>query len=263
NISKNLPSHCYENFTLGMKLIQILLVAFGLQEAFSINCYSCTNDENIDDDHERPFDLECGHLQYEGISNSSDYNYCFIELWDNGAVSRGIFDQFSGYEDGDCQGYGHPWGSCICTSDLCNTGNFCEHCNFPWVPPTTMAFTSTDHITTVPTKTTTSNESTSTPITTTTGGSGLICYHCVNCSNIEDTTPVIQDSAFSLCVSTVFLNSGEVVRGGTKEQRPDGECEQYNYMLTCWCSLDFCNNKTFAELKESLREILIPLNEMY
>ncbi|CAL4059745.1 unnamed protein product, partial [Meganyctiphanes norvegica] len=235
------------HFEFEMRLIQILFMTFCLQEALCITCYRCTNDVSIDDNN-RPFDPDCGSLQYDGITVDLDYDYCIIVLWENGALSRGVFNATSGYEDGECRDYLSTWGwgECLCTQDLCNTGNFCEQCDFPWVPPTTAEQTTTAHVTTTPITAT----STSEPEATTTEGSGLICYHCADCSNIDDSIPVIQDSSFSSCVSTVFLNSEHVIRGGSKEPRPDGECEQFEATFSCWCSSDNCNDQTFSQIMD-------------
>ncbi|CAL4197575.1 unnamed protein product [Meganyctiphanes norvegica] len=222
-----------------MWLIQILLVTACLQEVLSITCYNCTSDEFFDDDG-RPFDPDCGSLQYDGLTaESSHYTYCITVLWESGAVIRGFFHETSGFEDGECRDNDPHWGECFCTHDRCNTGNYCEQCDYIWPP-----------ITNITTAAPTTLASTNEPITTT-EGSSLICYHCVDCSSIDDSTPVIQDPAFSSCVSTVFLTSTEVVRGGTRELRPDGECEQYNSILSCWCSTDFCNDEIFGQLNKA------------
>ncbi|CAL4099547.1 unnamed protein product, partial [Meganyctiphanes norvegica] len=123
-----------------MKLVQLLVMTVGVQEVLSITCYKCTND--ILWKPHFPYDPECGLLNYDGhthTANYSEFDYCTTILWMNGAVSRTIFEASNSFDDGECREYSDEWWECICVGDSCNTGSYCEQCNYPWVPPKTTA----------------------------------------------------------------------------------------------------------------------------
>ncbi|CAL4083283.1 unnamed protein product, partial [Meganyctiphanes norvegica] len=115
------------------------------------------------------------------------------------------------FEDGCIYGSDyteHFLTECRCEGSFCNTDNFCEQCDPPTTPGTTEPPTTTD----------------ATPATTSESTTTLSCYHCIDCDTVdEDTTPIVEDNFLS-CSTIAFLNNGEVIRGGSQDAHPDGEC---------------------------------------
>ncbi|CAL4094661.1 unnamed protein product, partial [Meganyctiphanes norvegica] len=180
-------------------------------------CYGCTDDPD-DSDNFPPYDAECAQYDYRGHANDWGSDGCSIKVYDNGYITRMYA---SGHEDGDCV-YGSGYTECFCTGVCCNTDSFCEHCTGLTTEDTTVTITT--------------SSSTTSPAT-------LKCYECINCDNVDDATPVIEGEYMS-CVTTIMLESGEVIRGGSSEEHPDGECSQNAATLSCWCSKDICNGNT-------------------
>ncbi|CAL4160459.1 unnamed protein product, partial [Meganyctiphanes norvegica] len=108
---------------------------------------------------------------------------------------------------------------------------------------TTEPSTPTSITTTAPT----TEESTPITVTTSTTTSDLPsltlkCFHCIDCADVdEDSTPIIEDEFLS-CSTIVFLNSAEVIRGGSYDEHPDGMCLEHTGSVSCWCSQDLCND---------------------
>ncbi|CAL4066510.1 unnamed protein product [Meganyctiphanes norvegica] len=220
-------------------IIQVICVAVlsGIQVTYALTCYHCTDKPGGDD--YRPYDADCGRYDYHGASTEQDSDAtCYIALMDDGFIQRSIYaDNY--YDDGDCR-FGAYYTECFCKGELCNTNSFCAQCGYPRPTPiTTEQTTSTTDPTTLTPATrepTTSNPTTTEPVAT------LRCYTCVDCPKVEDSTPVIEGD-FLTCVSTIFLNSAEVIRSGSHEDQPD-ECIHHAETLSCYCSSDLCNDYT-------------------
>ncbi|CAL4162880.1 unnamed protein product [Meganyctiphanes norvegica] len=222
----------------------------------AIMCYWCSNDSDSD----LPFDPECGKFDYHG-NTLGGYDNCSIILYDSGYISRWIGG--NGWDGGDCY-YGEDFTACFCNHDECNTESYCAQCGYPKPTPTSDATTSDSQPpTTDATSATTSNSQpptlysttsiTTNPqptttediITTTTEAAGnLKCYNCIDCGT-EDSTPIIEDKFLS-CSTIVFLNSGEVIRSGSFDEHPDGECVEHTASVSCWCTDNLCNNFTIS-----------------
>ncbi|CAL4126413.1 unnamed protein product, partial [Meganyctiphanes norvegica] len=251
-----------DKYTL-LRLIRVVsLVAAGAQVTKArMTCYYCsTNTESG-----IPYDSDCDSYYYNGssISTYDGYTACDITVSDNGYVYRG--GAFYDHTDGECS-YGLDSTQCYCVGDYCNTESYCAQCGYPRPtpgttelttlttsepPPTTMGPT-TENTSEPPTTTmepitaTTSKPSQSTSSATTLTSAkppgSLRCYNCINCSSVdEDSTDVLEDE-FLACTTIIFLDSTEVIRGGTYDEHPDGECVEHTASVSCWCSHDLCNN---------------------
>ncbi|CAL4228040.1 unnamed protein product [Meganyctiphanes norvegica] len=191
----------------------------------TITCYSCTDGPDIDSG--LPFDSHCDDYYYHGFTQYLfGYDACGITIFDNGYVIRGCFGE-KDLDDGECIYGDDNSTTCICKTDKCNTESYCSQCGYPR-----------------PTPTTTGNPLTSTYATTEPPAS-LTCYECIGCATVDSSTPVISNASYQSCLTTVFLNSSNVVRGGSYDQHPDGECAEHAETLSCWCLQNLCNNKEF------------------
>ncbi|CAL4151182.1 unnamed protein product, partial [Meganyctiphanes norvegica] len=211
-------------------------------------CYKCSDRPGSD-----WYDADCGAYDYRGNAETvvGDWDICYIQIYDNGYVTRSYA---RGPDDGDC-GYGSVWTYCYCKGDYCNTHSYCEQCGYPKpTPETTEHPTIHTETTTEPLPsttytnyvTTTDLKSTSTDATTIVPATSLRCFHCIDCATVsEGTTPIIEDQFLS-CSTIVFLNSAEVIRGGTYEEHPDGECVEHTGSVSCWCSENLCNSYTIS-----------------
>ncbi|CAL4091867.1 unnamed protein product, partial [Meganyctiphanes norvegica] len=226
-------------------VVLALLTATALQNTDASNtCYYCTDDPN-----DRPYDAECSKYDYQGHTEDwYGYHGCSITIYDdNGYIYRG-FDNEN--EDGNCR-YGPSYTICYCTGSNCNTGSYCAQCGYPRPTPglttedttvtTTQQLPHTTEDTTVtmtqqPPHTTanTTPISTATPVT-------LKCFQCNPCGHVDDNTLVTEDEYLS-CVTTMDLESAEVIRGGSYKGHSDGQCAQNSETVSCWCSSDLCNN---------------------
>ncbi|CAL4122200.1 unnamed protein product, partial [Meganyctiphanes norvegica] len=176
----------------------------------------------------------CGEYHYRGHTETYSGNYgCEILLFDNGYVTR--TSPSYGFEDGECI-YHSDYTSCVCKDDNCNTDSYCSQCGYPKPTP--------DPTTEVTTPTTSNpTASTTDAITPTTSqpSYSLTCYNCIGCFSVDEgTTEVIEDE-FMSCMTTVFLDRSQVIRAGSHEEHPDGECVGNEETISCWCSQDLCN----------------------
>ncbi|CAL4191711.1 unnamed protein product, partial [Meganyctiphanes norvegica] len=137
----------------------------------------------------------------------------------DGYIHRGIYGGL-GEDDGECHSLSTAT-ICMCKDDYCNTGSYCSQCEYPKPTPGTDTTTEEMTLTTSnqPPPTTDASTLASTP-----SPASLTCYECLGCSSIDSSTPVISDASYQSCVTTVSLNSGNVFRGGSYDQHPDGEC---------------------------------------
>ncbi|CAL4114341.1 unnamed protein product [Meganyctiphanes norvegica] len=215
-------------------------------------CYHCTNDPQYEGELIYAYDPACGDLHYNGTRTNTDstYDRCHTEIWNTGYISRGTFyGEF--FEDGDCASYtSHVY--CICTSAaLCNTGTYCEQCDFPFTTlnTTTATTTATTASSTNSISTATSGESTTPPT------EALSCYSCYDCPEVDANTHVVQNPSIASCVTTILLDveSRTVFRGDTHEDYEDGECRQYGGSLSCWCQSTLCNGQIVAKLLDLQR----------
>ncbi|CAL4157988.1 unnamed protein product, partial [Meganyctiphanes norvegica] len=214
-------------------IIQLICVAVlsGIQVTNALTCYHCT--DNPGEGSGRPYVADCGRFDYQGASTEQgDDTTCYIAITNDGFVQRGRSESPIFYQGG-CQ-YGTSFTGCFCKGGLCNTHSFCAHCGYPRPTPTTTEQT-----------TSTTDPTTLTPVSTeppTPSNPTLRCYTCVDCPEVEDSTHVIEGD-FLTCVSTIFLNSAEVIRSGSHEDQPD-ECIHHAETLSCYCSSDLCNDYT-------------------
>ncbi|CAL4177196.1 unnamed protein product [Meganyctiphanes norvegica] len=215
-----------------LNLISLLLTIVAVQLTNgSLTCYSCRDDPSyIGSDI---YDPQCGAYDYDGQISTKERDGCYIVIYDSGYVKRG--GEFGQFEDGDCK-YGPVYTECYCKRFLCNTDSYCEQCGVSPPTPGTTEHTTTEPLTTTYTTPATTSESTTT----------LSCYHCIDCNTVdEDTTPIIEDNFLS-CSTISFLNSAEVIRGGSQGAHPDGECLVTTATVTCWCNGDLCNKHTIG-----------------
>ncbi|CAL4151571.1 unnamed protein product [Meganyctiphanes norvegica] len=198
-----------------------------------ITCYECT--DNPDGTH--TYDSLCGSYHYQGhTENRNGSDTCGIQIFDNGHIYRFIAGNI--FYDGECY-YDGSNTACFCKGVLCNTDSFCAQCGYPRPTPGTTEATTTT-VTTTPAPPTT--DATTTMTTTSDPVHGVKCFSCVGCFNVEEgTTPVVEDG-FTSCMTTVYWQDrSQVIRGGSYQEHPDGECIGNTEQFSCWCSTDLCN----------------------
>merc|ERR1711970_657049 len=228
-------------------LVIVLLNFIGLLQVTSaLTCYYCTNDLSGGSDSLRPYDADCGRFDYDDNTQEADSDNfgCSIIIYNTGYISRSIM-WGGNYQDGDCVNL-ETSTQCYCEGDYCNTNSYCTQCGVTLTTPIV-----TEPTTESTTKIITSNTET-TSLTSTKPSGGLKCYQCIACDTVDDSTPVVSDETYRSCVTTAFLNSAEVIRGGNYDEHPDGECAQHTESLSCWCTSDICNDKVFGRLQELL-----------
>ncbi|CAL4096471.1 unnamed protein product [Meganyctiphanes norvegica] len=200
-------------------LIAMVVLAIGVQVSTAkYMCYDCSDNPN----NFFPYDPDCGKYDYNNLNFSvtGERENCLITIDYHGSINRGGTSGTE-HEDGDCDYDGSSSTTCWCKGDYCNTDSYCSQCGYPKPTPT---------------------EAVTTSATTELPGSSLQCYNCIGCSSVEEgTTPVVEDGFLS-CMTTVFLDSSQVIRGGNYEEHPDGECIGNSETFSCWCSQDLCNN---------------------
>jgi len=98
--------------------------------------------------------------------------------------------------------------------------------------------------------TTTPGGTTATPKPTTTRapGEGLECYSCIGCSIVDENAPTLQLDDYIMCVTSFFGGNQSsprsmVIRGGSTENKVDGECFMHDGMMDCYCNTNLCNNQ--------------------
>ncbi|CAL4113902.1 unnamed protein product [Meganyctiphanes norvegica] len=213
-------------------------------------CYQCTN--NPDEYSYSTYDSTCGDRDYSGnytYATTPTYDRCATIISANGYISRDGFSASAGIEDGGCYHVSPNDGEkvmCICTSvNLCNTGTYCEQCDFPF---------STLHTTTATTKatttTTTATTTTTSEVSTTSSSEELSCYTCYDCPDVDESTQVVQDPKITSCLTTILiLNEATIIRGESFDDVIDGDCHQHGESLTCWCKSSLCNGQAMVELE--------------
>ncbi|CAL4117566.1 unnamed protein product [Meganyctiphanes norvegica] len=208
-----------------IRLIGVVTLVIGAaQVTTAVTCYYCTDEPGWFN-----YDPDCADYSYNGTTQTRDgYNACYIDMYIDGFMWRGVHIG-PGHDDGDCY-YEWYYTECYCIGDYCNTESYCSQCHTT-IEVNTLTTTNPPP----PTTDETTFPSTTSPIS-------LTCYHCVGCSSIDSSTPVISDASYQSCVMTVILNSGNVIRDGSYDQHPDGECVEYMDVLSCWCSSSICNN---------------------
>ncbi|CAL4085827.1 unnamed protein product [Meganyctiphanes norvegica] len=70
------------------------------------------------------------------------------------------------------------------------------------------------------------------------------CYNCLGCSSVDEGTTQVVEDEFMSCMTTLVLDSLLVIRGGSYEEHPDGECIGNTQTFSCWCTGECCNDKT-------------------
>ncbi|CAL4179628.1 unnamed protein product [Meganyctiphanes norvegica] len=203
------------------QLAFILLVALTTASVQPTNgyvtCYQCYEDPTESDSDW--YDPLCGAYDYHGLWTSVGDSYwigCHIKIYDNGYVRRGGVE---GDFPTELCSYDSDSTSCFFKGSFSNTGSYCEECGYPKPTPGT---------------------TTSDPATT------LRCYHCIDCGTVEEgTTPIIEDN-FPSCSTILLLGSNEVIRGGSYDAHPDGECATTTDSVQCWCNGDLCNKNTIG-----------------
>jgi len=236
-----------------VRIICLVVLSGHIQVASALTCYSCSDDPNS----LFPYDPECGIYSYNNVENTIEdttpREICYILLKNNGNVQRGKNNNGGKYDDGDCR-YGTSFTECYCTGDLCNTDSYCSQCGYPKPTPVATETTTSTTSTTTTTPSTTSEAPTTTLSTTTESSSGgsLTCYNCFDCPSIDqNSTPVVEDEEFLTCVTSVLLNiKDEVVRGGSFDDRQDGECVQFDGVFSCWCTSSLCNGNIVGQMLE-------------
>ncbi|CAL4181390.1 unnamed protein product [Meganyctiphanes norvegica] len=198
-----------------VRFICVVALVVGAAKVTTATIYTCYHCSDIPNDS-LPYDSECSEYSYDGLTTTTVFEVCFIEIQDEGYMRRGTGSSI--YADGDCV-YESGYTRCYCEGDLCNTESYCSQCGYPKPTPGT---------------------STTTEVTTTSPGI-LSCYECIGCPSVDSSTPVFSDASYLSC-TTVVLNDANVIRGGSYDHHPDGECAQDDGILSCWCSSNLCNN---------------------
>ncbi|CAL4069649.1 unnamed protein product [Meganyctiphanes norvegica] len=170
------------------------------------NCVAGLDCYYCQNDHPfwKGYDVDCDSTPYDGNTfTTDDYETCRTLVYTNGEVWRG---PMAGGADGDCI-YGEHHKGCFCSGDNCNDG-LCEHC----IQTTTPA-----------------------PPT------GLQCYSCTNCPDVDENTHITQNIDFMACSFSILHSNGATIRGASKVEHIDGECEDSGSIFTCYCTSDLCN----------------------
>ena len=250
-------------------LLQLILVMFtGAQFATdTFSCYQCWdlkkdlndlidlnafNDLNGDNN----YDENCGDFSYNDIAHLK-YNcsICQVKIYED-SVERLCWNGEYGvteHYDGECQigithsgpAFSQQYTACWCEGDFCNTNNYCSHCGSPKTTPSPSAATTT---TPSPSSTITTASSLGSlnnpdsPIVSLEPGKGLQCYSCLNCDDVNDSTPVIQND-FQTCEITILKDSGIINRGGSNVHLSEVGCEDFGDIAICHCSGDLCNDR--------------------
>ncbi|CAL4162021.1 unnamed protein product, partial [Meganyctiphanes norvegica] len=186
-------------------------------------------------------DATCGDIEYAGnytIQTTSTFDRCCTIIEANGNIIRDTFFGNWNVEDGGCH-YETNRVYCICTSgDLCNTGTYCEQCDFPFSTP--------------PTTTTTVSTTRTSEVTTTSSFEPLSCYSCYDCPEVDASTHVVQDPDITSCLTTILIldiGTTIMIRGETRGNDViDGDCLQHGESLTCWCKSPLCNDQSMAQI---------------
>ncbi|CAL4069473.1 unnamed protein product [Meganyctiphanes norvegica] len=202
-------------------------------DAWSITCYSCTNDPHLHGSAQ--YDADCGEPNYDGYYGTSAptdqfKRGCATIIYDNGYIWRGwaTDTEVAGEvcQHTDWQGSGLQ---CWCMEDKCNA-HLCDEC-----------FDTTT--TTVATTTTTTTQQPP--------SKGLSCYSCVDCPTVDESTTVVFDEDFLTCV-TIMTCPETVVRSGGLDAYPDGECYVNDgTILFCHCTTSLCNRGASADMDGS------------
>ncbi|CAL4122324.1 unnamed protein product [Meganyctiphanes norvegica] len=223
---------------MAMLLVVVVLCGGLLQVTTAeITCYECTDDP---DNAYHTYDPQCGSYHYQGhTDNMNGYDTCGIGIFNNGYTKRFIATTVSG--DGECN-YPYSLTECLCKGILCNSNSFCAQCGYPRPTPGTTEATTTTTTTVTTTPTPLTTHVTTTLATTSVPLQNIKCYSCVGCFIVEEgTTPVVEDG-FTSCMTTVYQDRSQVIRGGSYEEHPDGECIGNKEAFSCWCSSkDLCN----------------------
>ncbi|CAL4089870.1 unnamed protein product, partial [Meganyctiphanes norvegica] len=220
-----------------------------------------------DENGSRPYDRDCGTRYYNGSLTShtdSTADRCCTLIKKNGYLTRTTINILG---DGGCDvlndshGDGEEVVACACTtSNLCNTGSFCEQCDFPFstLHTTIATTTTTSPTTTIISKTseatstspTTTIRTTTSDVATTTTTEPLSCYSCYDCPEVDTNTQVVQDSAIASCVTTILLNLDNrmVIRGESHDSMTDGDCRQHGDAISCDCNTSYCNGQLAVQL---------------
>ncbi|CAL4229961.1 unnamed protein product, partial [Meganyctiphanes norvegica] len=256
-------------FLVAMVMQPILLVfvitfaRMSASDSFNLTCYNCHDDPDGGSYTYTPYDPDCGHFYYNGNTDERvDAGLtCVTVIENSGYVTRGIY-MSPGHADGECY-YGSSYTRCHCTGDSCNTASYCEQCRYPKPTPSTTEVTThptskstigTTEATSLTTKEPISTTTDDIAITTTNQLEWLKCYNCIDCSSVDESTPVIEDENFITCVTIMVVISKEVdvVRGGSYDEYVDGECVQHSEIFSCWCTSNLCNDKKFGHIQEIL-----------
>ncbi|CAL4063254.1 unnamed protein product [Meganyctiphanes norvegica] len=170
------------------------------------------------------------------------YDYCFTsDSWNNAwcgydheesIANKAVYAKSLGLR-----------GMMAWTVDQDDVHKECGTQNFPLTRKAREAF-NTPLPTTSPATVTTSPATVTSPSTVTASpGAGLICYSCFDCPLTDSSTQVIQDPDYTTCfTSFVTMELGSfVVRGGEQADRQDGECDQTDSTISCYCVHNLCN----------------------
>ncbi|CAL4114266.1 unnamed protein product, partial [Meganyctiphanes norvegica] len=210
-------------------LVALLVAGLAHVADAEVSCYACTDDPN---DTNYFHDANCSTYDYGGfVLHNMFEDYCNIHINDNGYIERHV--SINAHEDGGCLYYADHT-TCVCKGNYCNTHSYCEHC-FPTTATTEPTTTST------PPPPATTKPPTTDASTETTSEHTLRCFNCIGCSNVEEGDTAVIEDEFLACMTAVVLDSGVVIRGGSYEEHPDGECVGNTGTIECWCNQDLCN----------------------
>jgi len=138
----------------------------------------------------------------------------------------------------------HKTVICQVTLDATSTTELPETTN-PTLPSETTIWTETPMTTTELPETTDPTEPSETTIwtetPTTTAGLSELCFSCLDCADVDDTTNKKAKANNESCFTTIYGTGDIVIRGVSPNYHQDGDCELINSMVYCFCNQNLCN----------------------
>ncbi|CAL4122661.1 unnamed protein product [Meganyctiphanes norvegica] len=224
-----------------------LIFAVGKCGADGLACYICTSDQEVADD-DVPFDPLCAQDGYNGTRHRNEGDIsCYTGVNYN---NRNLVSKWSsGLDRPECWDHNGEYLRCYCFDDLCND-NVCEQC-FANLTTTTAATTTSATTTVAATTAAITTAATTTAATTTvkstmptTPATGLECYSCFDCPDVDSDTPIEVNKDYLSCfiAEATLDGSTYTFRGGADDYHQEGSCLHEDGAFTCFCTHNLCND---------------------